>query len=37
MEMFDQWYREINRLPRSAQLKIMKLGAKIARFIPRSK
>lgn len=37
MEMFDQWYQEINRLPRSVQLTIMKLGAKIAKFIPRSK
>lgn len=36
MEQLDNWYQDINRLPRSVQLTIMKLGAKIARFLPKS-
>lgn len=36
MEQLDNWYQDINRLPRSVQLAIMKLGAKIARFLPKS-
>jgi DNA-binding transcriptional regulator GbsR (MarR family) len=34
MQMFDDWYRDISRLPRSVQLAVMKLGGKIARFLP---
>ena len=37
MQMFDDWYGEVSRIPRGVQLSIMKLGAKIARFIPKSK
>ncbi|MGL5011742.1 MAG: GbsR/MarR family transcriptional regulator [Paracoccaceae bacterium] len=35
MQMFDDWYRDIARLPRSVQLAAMKLGARIARFLPK--
>lgn len=35
MQMFDDWYRDISRLPRSVQLTLMKLGGKIARFLPK--
>ena len=37
MEMFDQWYLEVQRLPRSVQLAALKMGARIARFLPKSK
>lgn len=36
MEMFDDWYRDVSRLPRSIQLAVIKLGGKIARFLPKS-
>lgn len=36
MEQFDTWYSDIARLPRSVQLTLMKLGAKITRFLPKS-
>jgi len=36
MEMFDTWYRDVSRLPRSVQLGVIKLGSKIARFLPKS-
>lgn len=35
MQMFDDWYRDIARLPRGVQLAAMKLGARIARFLPK--
>lgn len=35
MEMFDKWYQDIARLPRAVQIAALKLGAGIARFIPR--
>lgn len=34
MQMFDDWYRDISRLPRGVQLAVLKLGARIARFLP---
>ena len=34
MEMFDKWYVQVARLPRSAQVSLLKLGAKVARFLP---
>lgn len=34
MQMFDDWYRDVTRLPRGVQLAALKLGAKIARFLP---
>lgn len=36
MQMFDDWYRDISRLPRSVQLAVVKLGARIARFLPKT-
>ncbi|MEM9969565.1 MAG: MarR family transcriptional regulator [Pseudomonadota bacterium] len=35
MEMFDKWYRDVAALPRSIQLGALKLGAGIARFVPK--
>jgi DNA-binding transcriptional regulator GbsR (MarR family) len=35
MQMFDDWYRDIARLPRGVQLVAIKLGARIARFLPK--
>ncbi|MGL4234650.1 GbsR/MarR family transcriptional regulator [Tabrizicola sp.] len=35
MQMFDDWYRDVSTLPRGIQLLAMKLGAKIARFLPK--
>jgi DNA-binding transcriptional regulator GbsR (MarR family) len=35
MQMFDDWYRDISRLPRGVQLAMLKLGAKVARFLPK--
>ncbi len=35
MQMFDDWYRDISRMPRGVQLTVMKLGARIARFLPK--
>lgn len=35
MQAFDDWYLEISRLPRSTQMTLLKLGAKIARFLPK--
>ena len=37
MQMFDDWYQDVNRLPRSVQHALLKLGAGIARFIPGGK
>ena len=37
MKMFDDWYLEVNRLPRAVQLTAIKMGARIARLLPRSK
>ena len=37
MQMFDDWYQEVQRLPRSVQLTAIKMGARIARLLPRSK
>lgn len=36
MEMFDRWYDDVSRLPRTVQLAAIKLGGKIARFLPKS-
>lgn len=36
MQMFDSWYADMARLPRSVQLMLLKLGGKIARFLPKS-
>ena len=37
MQMFDDWYTDISRIPRGVQLSIVKLGGRIARFLPKSK
>ena len=37
MQMFDDWYNDISRLPRSVQLAAVKLGGRIARFLPKGK
>lgn len=34
MQMFDSWYTDVARLPRSVQMAALKLGAKLARLIP---
>jgi len=35
MQAFDRWFREMDRLPRSAQLKLLKLGAKVTSWLPK--
>lgn len=35
MQQFDDWYEQISRLPRGTQMTLLKLGAKIARFLPK--
>ncbi len=37
MQMFDDWYRDVSKLPRTVQLSVMKLGARIARFLPKGR
>ncbi|NVK13464.1 MAG: MarR family transcriptional regulator [Rhodobacteraceae bacterium] len=37
MRMFDDWYADFSRLPRSVHLAVLKLGAKVARFLPVGK
>ena len=34
MEMFDRWYRDVAKLPRRVQMGALKLGSRIARFLP---
>ncbi|MGV6811543.1 MAG: GbsR/MarR family transcriptional regulator [Brevirhabdus sp.] len=36
MTLFDSWYRDIAALSRPMQMRIMKLGAKIVSFLPKS-
>lgn len=35
MELIDGWYRDMAALPRSTQIMLLKLGARIARFLPK--
>ncbi|MEO1490824.1 MAG: MarR family transcriptional regulator [Pseudomonadota bacterium] len=35
MELLDRWYRDIAALPRPTQLAFLRLGAGIARFLPK--
>lgn len=35
MQMFDDWYQDVSRLPRGVQLAIVRLGGKIARLLPK--
>jgi DNA-binding transcriptional regulator GbsR (MarR family) len=37
MQLFDDWYRDVARLPRGVQLSVLKLGARIARFLPKGR
>ena len=37
MQMFDNWYQEVRRLPRSVQMTAIRMGARIARLLPGSK
>lgn len=37
MEMFDSWYSEMARLPRSVQLGMVRMGGRIAKFLPKGK
>ena len=37
MQMFDSWYQDVSRLPRSVQMAVIKLGGRIARFLPKGK
>ena len=37
MRMFDTWYSQVVRLPHGSQVALLKLGAKIARFLPKGK
>jgi len=36
MQMFDTWYSDVSRLPRRVQIGVIKLGGRIARFLPKS-
>lgn len=36
MQMFDKWYTDVAKLPRGVQLAALKLGARIARLLPKS-
>jgi DNA-binding transcriptional regulator GbsR (MarR family) len=35
MEMFDNWYSEMARLPRAVQLGMVKMGGRIAKLLPK--
>lgn len=37
MQMFDSWYNDVSRLPRSVQMAVIKLGGRVARFLPKGK
>lgn len=37
MQMFDDWYSEVSRLPRGLQVAAIKMGGRIARLLPRQK
>lgn len=37
MQMFDDWYTEVARLPRPVQLAVIKLGGRVARLLPKGK
>lgn len=36
MQLFDDWYQDVMRLPRSVHRMALKMGAKITRFLPKS-
>lgn len=37
MQMFDSWYQDVSRLPRTVQMTVIKLGGRVARFLPKGK
>lgn len=37
MSLFDNWYLDVARLPRSVQMSVIKLGGKIARLLPKGR
>ncbi len=37
MQMFDDWYADMAQLPRGVQMNLVKLGSRIARFLPKAK
>ncbi|MCX7566902.1 ArsR family transcriptional regulator [Sulfitobacter sp. F26169L] len=37
MQMFDGWYTDVSRLPRSVQIAAIRLGVRIARFLSKDK
>jgi len=37
MQMFDDWYTDVARLPRKVQMAALHMGARIARFLPKSR
>ncbi|MEM7499695.1 MAG: MarR family transcriptional regulator [Pseudomonadota bacterium] len=36
MRLFDAWYQEVNRLPRGAQLALLKAGGAVSRYLPKA-
>ncbi|MEO1471712.1 MAG: MarR family transcriptional regulator, partial [Pseudomonadota bacterium] len=36
MELFDTWYRDVARLPRSTQMAMLRAGAALARVLPKA-
>lgn len=36
MQLFDDWYQDVMRLPQSVHRMALKMGAKITRFLPKS-
>lgn len=37
MQLFDDWYGDVLRLPRPVQLSVIRLGGRIAHFLPKGK
>ena len=37
MQMFDGWYKDVSRLTRLVQMAPLRLGGRIARFLPKGK
>ena len=37
MQLFDDWYADVARLPRNVQMAALKLGGKIAKMLPKGK
>lgn len=37
MQMFDDWYTDVAKLPRSVQMAVIRLGGRVARLLPKSR